>query len=140
MHVISDKKNLARLAGGVQLIKAPAEIMKNLTELILVPISSNATNTDIISRVQGVSAKTVVSVLNVGASGSRIQPSGIKEGMIQAGQVFQRDMNTVIAFVGGEEQVDVASLPMMIIRPITSPIAKILSGVCNQLDPKRRNV
>lgn len=68
-------------------------------------------------------------------SGSQIQPTGIKEGMIQAGQVFQRDMNTVIAFIGGDnkEPVDVSSLPMMMLRPLTSPMSKLLSGVCNQL-------
>ena len=69
------------------------------------------------------------------ASGSQIQPTGIKEGVIQAGQVFQRDVNTVIAFIGGEANANepASSLPMMMIRPLTSPISKLLSGVCNQL-------
>jgi hypothetical protein len=50
-------------------------------------------------------------------------------------------MKTVIAFVSGDPDsgpVDLLELPMMVIRPITSPVSTVISGVCNQLDPKRR--
>lgn len=137
MHLIEDRKNLARLAGGVKLIRAPADVMRNVTELILVPTTamSEQETQSMLSRVQTLSAKTIVSVLSVGAASSRVQPSGIKQGIIQAGQVFQRDMNTVIAFVSGDTRsVDLLELPMMIIRPVTSPISTFISGVCNQLD------
>jgi len=93
----------------------------------------------VLSRVQDISTKTVVSVLSVGASASPSQPTGIKEGVIQAGQVFQRDMNNAIAVIGGDNNLEtITSLPMILIRPIASPISTLLSGVCNQLDPKRR--
>ena len=142
MHVMKDKKNLARIVGGVKPIRASIEIFKNVTELILIPthpVTPGYSNDvkGMLAQMQHVSARTIVSILELVPSSSQ-QPSGIKQGIIQAGQVFQRDMKTVVAFVSGENATtDLLDVPLMIIRPLTSPVSTLINGVCNQLDPVR---
>lgn len=142
IHFMQDKKNIARLFGGIKPIRAPLEIFKNVTELILIPMHpvSPGYSNDVMGRLaqmRHISAKTIVSVLELVPS-SEQQPSGIKQGILQAGQTFQRDMNTIVAFVSGDNaNTDLLDVPMMIIRPFTSPISSLITGVCNQLDPVR---
>ena len=142
MHVMKDKKNLARIIGGVKPIRASVELFKNVTELILIPTHpvppgySNDVK-GMLAQMQHISARTIVSILELVPSSSQ-QPSGIKQGIIQAGQVFQRDMKTVVAFVSGENgTTDLLDVPLMILRPLTSPVTTLINGVCNQLDPVR---
>jgi hypothetical protein len=142
LHIFSQNKNIARLVASVKPLRAPADLLKNVSELILIPLSGISGDQPVIDRVQKISTQTIVSVLEFGAQSPMEpnQPSGIKHSLVQAGQSFTNEMKTVIGFINGDEKnINLSDIPFVIVRPITTPISTVLSGVCNQLNPSRRN-
>jgi len=160
-----NKTNIARMITGFKPLRTPTKLFKNAAELILVPLSplvSGETTkmTEMITQARQAATQTVVSVMELGPamnvqpvrrpathqemrlSGPRSlhsnQPSSVKEGFSRAGQVFKQDMNTIIAFVTGDERnIDIFDLPVMVLRPFTAPVSEILNGMCNQIDHQR---
>lgn len=156
---MSHFRNISRLIGGIKPLRAPTHIFRNMTELVLVCLPGTLTafteqaSETVAAQARSVAKATIVSVLELGPTlnvrrvGSdatqhtsihAMQPSGIKDGFVQAGQNFTRDMGTVFAFISGDvKNIDLFDLPLMIMRPFTAPLADILNGMCNQIDGGR---
>lgn len=156
LHILNHFRNLPRIIGGIKPLRAPANIFRNIAELVLVPLDDGAgpRNLDgIIAQAKHATVATVISVLELGpalnvrrvgaepshpTSVHSMQPSGFKGGLIQARQNFTTDMGTMFAFISGDlRNVDLYDLPLMVLRPLTAPLADIVNGMCNQLDPSR---
>jgi hypothetical protein len=154
LHILNHFRNIPRIVSGIKPLRAPANIFRNIAELVLVPLEEGRNLDGIIAQAKHAAVATVISVLElgpalsvrrVGATGNgaltsvhSMQPNGIKGGFIQAGQNFKTDMTTVFAFISGDlRNVDLFDLPLMVLRPLTTPLADIINGMCNQLDPNR---
>lgn len=156
LHTINHVRNLPRIIGGIKPLRAPLSIFRNVTELVLVPFEGAADNgglQGVINQAQTIVGKIAISVLELGpalnvrrvgtatdapTSIHSNQPSGVKGGIIQAGQTFTTDMGTVIAFVSGDmRNIDLFDLPLLVLRPLTAPLTDIVNGICNQVDPAR---
>ena len=64
------------------------------------------------------------------------EPRNFSEGMHRAGEDFVKNMKTVVTFAA-DENADLLSLPMVMIRPFTNSISDIFLGICNQMNPER---
>jgi hypothetical protein len=155
LHILNHFRNLPRIIGGIKPLRAPANTFRNIAELVLVPLDDGEPrNLDgIIAQAKHAAVATVISILELGPALSvrrvgaepshptsvhSMQPSGFKGGLIQARQNFTTDMGTVFAFISGDlRNVDLYDLPLMVLRPLTAPLADIVNGMCNQLDPTR---
>lgn len=146
--------NLPRVISGIKPLRTPASIFRNIAELVVIVPSSAATTTSftiepVIRQAKSVATQTAISVLELGPAlnvrriGDELsihaqQPASVKEGFVQAGQTFSQDMGTAIAFITGDmHNVDLLEVPLVVIRPFTAPLADIINGMCNQLDPER---
>jgi hypothetical protein len=144
-------QNLGRIIAGFKPIRTPANVFRNATELVLVPLSATGGLKDIIDQAKQAATRTAISVLELGpalnvrpvdanntVSVHSNQPRNIKEGFVRAGRVLRQDVTTVVAFITGDRRnVDLFDLPVMVLRPFTAPLTEILNGLCNQLDRER---
>ena len=156
LHTINHVRNLPRILNGIKPLRAPINIFRNAAELILVPLRGGDNDSDlqdIIHQAQALAGKLAISVLELGpalnvrrvgtsanapTSLHSNQPTGIKSGIVQAGQTFTADMGTVVAFVSGDmRNLDLFDLPLLVLRPFTAPLADIVNGICNQVDGTR---
>ena len=153
LHAIRANGNLTRLVSSLKPLKAPADIFSHASELVLIPVSGRgAPNLNaVIKQAKHAAKRTAISVLELGPtvhlrpirpgpqpSVHSNQPDGIKRGFIRAGETLRDDMGTIVAFIRGDiRNVDLFDLPIMIVRPLTSPLANIINGLCNQMDRKR---
>jgi hypothetical protein len=70
--------------------------------------------------------------LDIGSANERSSirhPQGLREGMIKAAE----STKTAIALIGGNGEGSLLDIPGVVVAPLSN----VLTGVCNQLDPKR---
>jgi len=131
--VFQDRRNILRIISGIKGVKATTDVLRNISELVLIPlIPGGNQNEGIIHRLQSQTTKTLVSVLDIGSANERSSirhPQGLREGMIKAAE----STKTAIALIGGNGEVSLLDIPGVVVAPLSN----VLTGVCNQLDPKR---
>ncbi len=150
LHTINEIRNVPRLISAIKPLRTPAYILRNITELVLVPMNAVCSSdiNQITAQARRIGCATIVSIMEIGSSLNlrRVdnnsvhanQPSGIKDGFYQAATHLKQDLGTVFAFISGDlRNVDLFELPLMMLRPVTSPISDIMNGTCNQIDRER---
>ena len=151
LNLVANIQNIQGVIAGMKPVQPIAKILSGAKNVIILPLNTKLDKNfghKLKLQLKKVMSDTAIEVLQVGCGlnisldGKKSiysnQPATIKQGFASAEKEFVGGMKTVFAFVKSGEDADILTLPMAVIKPFTGGLSQILLGICNQLDPSRK--
>ena len=68
------------------------------------------------------------------------QPLSTKDGFTEAGGEFVEGVQAIMDMISQNSKAGLLDIPLVMIRPFTNSISKVLLGILNEIDPERREI
>ena len=149
MKLLSDNDKLAILLQGIKPLRPFVKIIHD--GLLILNVKDSTTTTQ--ERVQKFLHTSATEILEIGAAIGSIpeserkkisfyanQPLSTKEGFTEAGEQFVEGVQAIMDLIKQKSNAGLLDVPLIMIRPFTNSLSKVLLGILNEIDSERREI
>jgi hypothetical protein len=149
MKLLSENDKLAILLQGIKPLRPFVKIIRD--GLLILNMRDTSTSTP--ERIQKFLHTSATEILELGAAIGSIpeserkkisfyanQPLSTKDGFTEAGGEFVEGVQAIMDMISQNSKAGLLDIPLVMIRPFTNSISKVLLGILNEIDPERREI
>jgi len=149
MKLLSENDKLAILLQGIKPLRPFVKIIRDG----LLILNMRDTSTSAPERIQKFLHTSATEILELGAAIGSIpeserkkisfyanQPLSTKDGFTEAGGEFVEGVQSIMDMISQKSKAGLLDIPLVMIRPFTNSISKVLLGILNEIDPERREI
>lgn len=148
LKLLMDNDKIAVILEGIKPLRPFVKIIRDGIAILGINNRSGKTITE---RIQKFLHTSATEILEIGAEignlpgNSKIsfyanQPLNIKNGLTDAGKEFVNGIEDIMDLIKQKSNAGLLDIPLIMIRPFTNSISKVMLGVLNELDPSRREI
>lgn len=150
LKLLMDNDKLAILLEGIKPLRPFVKIIRDGIAILNIQDRSGRTVTE---RIQKFLHTSAAEILELGAEIGSLpesernkisfyanQPLNVKTGFTDAGKEFVTGIEAIMNLIKQKSKAGVLDIPLIMIRPFTNSISKVMLGVLNEMDPERREI